>query len=71
MCPDISSTNRLPALGLQDIPAATVSAMSARISDATLMYETGELLMVNKTAEKLGVVIGMSAKYFCKLIANS
>ncbi len=35
------------------------------------MYETGELLMVNKTAEKLGVVIGMSAKYFCKLIANS
>ncbi len=71
MCPDNSSTSRLPALDLQNIPAATVGAMSARISDATSMYETGMLSMVNKTAQDLGTANGMSAKIFCELIANS
>jgi|TARA_B100000315_G_scaffold185427_1_gene174556 hypothetical protein len=71
MCPDNSSTSRLPALDLKAIPAATVSAMSARISDAVSMYETGALSIVNNTAQDLGVKVGMSAKQFCKLIANS
>jgi len=71
MCPDNSSTSRLPALDQLAIPAATVGAMSARISDAVSMFDTGELSMVNKTAQDLGTKIGMNAKIFCELIANS
>ncbi|MBT3915084.1 MAG: hypothetical protein HN731_03630 [Rhodospirillaceae bacterium] len=71
MCPDNSSTSRLPALDQLAIPAATVGAMSARISDAISMFDTGELSMVNKTAQELGANIGMSAKKFCELIAYS
>ncbi len=67
MCPDGSSTSRLPALDLQNIPAAAVSAMSARISDAVSVYEDGVISMVNETAENLGAMIGMSAQEFCHL----
>ena len=70
MCPDGSSTSRLPALDQQNIPAATVSALSARISDAVSVYEDGVISMINEAAEKLGATPGMSAKYFCQLIGN-
>ena len=70
MCPDGSSTSRLPALDLQNIPAVTVSAMSARISDAVSVYEDGELSMVNETARKLGTATGLSAADFCRMMAE-
>jgi hypothetical protein len=71
MCPDGSSTSRLPALDLQNIPAATVGALSARISDALSVYEDGTLSMVNDTARNIGATIGMSAKDFCGLVSKT
>ena len=71
ICPDGSSTSRLPALDLQSIPAATVSAMSARISDAVSVYEDGKMSMINETAEKLGCSVGMTARDFCSLVAEN
>ena len=70
LCLDGSSTSRLPALDQQAIPAATVSALSARISDSVSVYKDGEISLVNKTAGALGASIGMSSKDFCKLVAG-
>jgi hypothetical protein len=43
------------------IPAATVSAMSARIGDGLSSYEEGEISFVNEAARKLGIAPGMRA----------
>ena len=43
------------------IPAATVSAMSARIGDGLSSYEEGEISFVNGAARKLGIAPGMKA----------
>lgn len=48
------------------IPAATVSAMSARIGDGLSSYEEGEISFANEPAKKLGVIIGMKAKEAAK-----
>lgn len=45
-----------------DIPAAAVSCMSAKIGIGMSTYEEGKLSVVNETAKKLGITVGMSAK---------
>lgn len=45
-----------------DIPAATVSCMSAFIGNGTSTYEEGIISATNKTAENIGITAGMSAK---------
>jgi hypothetical protein len=44
------------------IPAATVSAMSARIGDGLSSYDEGEISFANEPAKKLGITPGMKAK---------
>ena len=44
------------------IPAAAVSSMSAEIGVGTSTYADGEISVVNETAGKLGVTVGMTAK---------
>jgi hypothetical protein len=46
----------------KDIPAAAVAAMSAKIGSGISTYEQGQISVVNETAKKLGVSVGMSAK---------
>lgn len=64
ICPDGSSTSRLPALDGEGIAAATVSAASARISDARSVHDDGVLSLVNDTARSLGAAVGMPARDF-------
>jgi uncharacterized protein YunC (DUF1805 family) len=45
-----------------DIPAASVSCMSAEIGIGTSTYENGIISAVNEIAEKVGIKVGMSAK---------
>jgi hypothetical protein len=55
----------IAGLGILDehcIPGAAVSSMSARIGNGKSTYHQGRLSAVNKTAEKLGLMAGMSAK---------
>jgi uncharacterized protein YunC (DUF1805 family) len=44
------------------IPAATVSAMSAKIGNGTSTYERGKISAVNESAKKLGITASMPAK---------
>jgi uncharacterized protein YunC (DUF1805 family) len=44
------------------IPAATVSAMSARIGDGLSSYNEGKISFVNEPAKKMGITPGMNAK---------
>jgi len=44
------------------IPAAAVAAMSAKIGSGKSTYEQGKISVVNETAKKMGVTVGMSAK---------
>jgi len=44
------------------IPAAAVSAMSAKIGNGKSTYEQGKISVVNEAAKKLGVTPGMSAR---------
>jgi hypothetical protein len=68
ICPDGSSTSRLPVLDEWGIAAATVSAASARISDGRSTYQDGVLSMVNARARALGAREGLSARDFVALV---
>jgi len=52
-------TARLPALDIKQVPAATVSAASARIGDARSTYADGIISQVNETARRIGGAVGM------------
>jgi hypothetical protein len=71
ICPDGSSTSRLPVLDGWGIAAATVSAASARISDGRSTYNDGVLSMVNERAKAVGGKVGMSAREFCDLVLRA
>jgi hypothetical protein len=45
-----------------DIPAATVSANTAYVGAGMSVWTTGKLSVVNKTAEALGVRVGMGVQ---------
>jgi hypothetical protein len=59
---DEAGVSRLPALDARGIPAATVSAASARIGDARSTYEDGVLTRVNARAVALGLMPGITAR---------
>jgi hypothetical protein len=59
-----AGVSRLPALDTRGIPAATVSAASARIGDARSTYEDGIVSRVNARAGALGLREGMPARDF-------
>src|ERR1700738_3448574 len=61
---DQAGVSRLPALDDRGIPAATVSAASARIGDARSTYEDGVISRVNARAAALAVREGISARDF-------
>jgi hypothetical protein len=61
---DEAGVSRLPALDSRGIPAATVSAASARIGDARSTYEDGVISRVNARAAALGLHEGISARDF-------
>jgi hypothetical protein len=61
---DEAGISRLPALDSRGIPAATVSATSARIGDARSTYENGMISRVNAGAAALGLHAGISAREF-------
>jgi hypothetical protein len=52
----------LKFLDKHSIPAAAVSAMSAKIGNGKSTYEQGKISVANEAAKKLGVTPGMSAK---------
>lgn len=56
---------------LCQIPAATVSADSARIGDALSTYNDGVISAVNASAERIGVSIGMSAQEAAELMLRA
>ena len=62
---------RLPALDARGIAAATVSAASARIGDGRSTAADGVLSRVNATAERLGLLEGMSAPAALALLASA
>ncbi len=71
ICPDSSSTSRLPSFDKLGIPAVLVSAASARISDARSCYEDGVISMVNDTAAAaVGAAPGMTAREFVERAAG-
>jgi hypothetical protein len=61
---DEAGVSRLPALDSRGIPAATVSAASARIGDARSTYEDGVISRVNVRAAMLGLHAGISVRDF-------
>jgi len=61
---DEAGVSRLPALDQRGIPAATVSAASARIGDARSTYADGIISRVNASAAALGLREGISARDF-------
>jgi hypothetical protein len=61
---DDAGVSRLPALDSRGIPAATVSAASARIGDARSTYEDGVISRINARAAALGLLEGMQARHF-------
>ena len=61
---DGAGVSRLPALDARGIPAATVSAASARIGDARSTFEDGIVSRINKSAAALGLRAGPSARDF-------
>ena len=70
ICPDGSSTSRLPAFDERGIPAVLVSAASARISDARSCYEDGVISMANGRAAAVGAAPGMTAREFVERAAG-
>ncbi len=68
---DDAGLSRLPALDQRGIPAATVSADSARIGDARSMWETGRISAANDTARQRGITLGLTVPQFCNLIRAS
>lgn len=68
---DEAGISRLPALDPRGIPAATVSADSARIGDGRSIYEDGVVSRVNKTAAALGAKPGIRAREFVDCVIAS
>lgn len=68
---DRAGISRLPALDARHIPAATVSAASARIGDSRSLYEEGRISCVNETAAALGAKPGISTRDFVALVIAS
>jgi hypothetical protein len=68
---DDAGISSLPVLGEKGLPAATVSHNSARIGDARDVYENGEISVVNKPAEELGIRPGMTTKQFIATVSSS
>jgi hypothetical protein len=66
---DAAGIGRLEPLGERGIPAATVSAESARIGDGRSTYEDGVLSAVNEVARSLGAEPGMTARAFVSMAA--
>lgn len=65
---DRAGISRLPALDARGIPAATVSAATARIGDARSAWATGRLSAVNRLAAEVGVILGMGVPEFVDCI---
>jgi hypothetical protein len=65
---DGAGITRLPVLAARGIAAATVDCRSARIGDARSMWDTGLLSHVNRPAERLGAVPGLSVHDFVALL---
>ena len=59
---DCAGTTRLPALDTRAIAGLTVSAGSARIGDATSLYDDGTVSHANATALRLGARPGEPLK---------
>ncbi len=59
---DGAGITRLPALDSRGIAGLTVSAASARIGDATSVYDDGLISYVNETARALGAQPGEALK---------
>lgn len=68
---DDAGISRLPALDGRAIPAATVSADSARIGDGRSIYEDGVISRVNETAAALGARPGMRTAEFVDCVISS
>jgi uncharacterized protein YunC (DUF1805 family) len=68
---DEAGVSRLPALDRRGIPAATVSAASARIGDARSTYEDGIMTRVNARAAALGLAPGMTARDAVALLCRA
>ena len=68
---DDAGASRLPALDARGIPAATVSAASARIGDARSTYEDGILSRVNARAAALGLRPGMTTREAVMLLRRA
>jgi hypothetical protein len=68
---DEAGVSRLPALDRRGIPAATVSAASARIGDARSTYEDGVVTRVNSRAAALGLASGTSAREAVALLRRA
>ncbi len=62
------TATRLPDLDTRGIPAATVTAASARIGDAQSTYDDGIISHVNETAAALGATPGMTCIAFVDLV---
>ena len=68
---DDAGLSRLPALDGRRIPAATVSADSARIGDARSIYEDGIVSRVNESAARLGAKPGIRTTDFVDCVIAS
>ncbi len=68
---DRAGITRLPALAARGIPAATVSAASARIGDAKSLYHDGVISHVNTVAAAAGATPGMPTKAFVALFQGA
>lgn len=65
---DGAGVTRLPALDARGIPAACVSAFSARIGDGLSSYRDGYISAVNRTAAEKGGLVGQSCRDFVAAI---
>lgn len=64
---DDAGIQRLAILNAQGVPAATVSASSARIGDAASAWETGVISHLNEAATDVGAMVGDSVQAFVGL----
>lgn len=67
---DLAGASRLAALDARGIPAATVSAWSARIGDARSTFADGYLTHVNAHARSAGAGLGQSCRAFVALLTG-
>jgi hypothetical protein len=67
---DGAGLGRLDPLAARGIPAATVSAESARIGEGRSTYESGIVSAVNAVARERGAHAGMTARDFVRVAAG-